>query len=62
MFILIDTFNKTEISRHRSIDAALKADISHQKAVKRVNGQNSYIPTKIKPIGKDKGVNVYNLE
>ena len=47
MFKLIDTFNNTRISQHRTLEAAVKADIKHGKAVRRNNGQNSYIPTKI---------------
>ena len=46
-YILIDTFNKTVISRHRSIEAAVKADAKHDRDVKRNNGNNSFIPTRI---------------
>lgn len=47
MIILTDTFNRCTISRHRTVKAAVKADKAHNKAVKRANGQNSYIPTRI---------------
>lgn len=45
MYKLIDTFNNCTISRHRTVEAAVKADIRFQRAVKRANGTNSYIPT-----------------
>jgi len=44
MILLLDTFNHTEISRHRSILAAVKASRKHDRAVKLHNGANSYIP------------------
>ena len=47
MIILTDTFNGCTISRHRTVKAAVKADKAHNKAVKRANGQSSYIPTSI---------------
>ena len=47
MIILTDTFNGRTISRHRTVKAAVKADKAHNKAVKRANGQSSYIPTSI---------------
>ena len=46
-YILTDTFNDRTISTHRTIDAAVKAQIKHQRAVKRANGAHSYIPTMI---------------
>jgi hypothetical protein len=46
-FTLHDTFNNCEISRHRSIETAVRAQLSHSRAVKRANGQNSFIPTRI---------------
>lgn len=45
MYTLKDTFNNQVISRHRTIEAAAKADRAHDRAVKRHNGPNSYIPT-----------------
>ena len=46
-YILRDTFNDRIISTHRTIEAAVKAEIRHAKAVKRANGKSSYIPTQI---------------
>ena len=46
-FTLYDTFNDREVSRHRSIETAVRAQLSHSRAVKRANGQNSFIPTRI---------------
>ena len=46
-YSLHDTFNDCEISRHRSIETAVRAQLSHSRAVKRANGQNSFIPTRI---------------
>jgi len=40
---LIDTFNGTLISTHRNIENAVKAQRKHLAAVKRHNGQNSYL-------------------
>lgn len=45
MIYLIDTFNRITISRHRTILAAVKAARAHDRAVKRANGRDSYIPT-----------------
>lgn len=45
MFKLKDTFNDCTISRHKTVDAAAKAHIAHDRAVKRHNGKDSYIPT-----------------
>lgn len=47
MFILTDTFNRLIISRHRSLDAAVKARAKHGRAVRKSNGASSYIPTQI---------------
>lgn len=46
-YILTDTFNSIIISTHRTALAAVKADRAHGRAVKKANGQSSYIPTKI---------------
>jgi hypothetical protein len=40
---LIDTFNKVKISTHFSIKAAVAAQRKHLRAVKKHNGQNSYL-------------------
>jgi hypothetical protein len=47
MYELRDTFNDRTILRHRTLAAAVKAGTAHLRAVKRNNGQNSYIPTVI---------------
>ncbi len=57
---LHDTFNKHIISTHRSLLAARKAEIRHGRAVKRANGNSSYIPTAIRragnlPLTEDEG-------
>jgi hypothetical protein len=50
MFALYDTFNQKVISKHRSVEAAIKADERLQRAVKRANGDNSYLPTDLRLI------------
>ena len=45
--ILTDTFNNRVLSRHRTIEAAVKASRRHARAVERRNGKGSYIPTSI---------------
>lgn len=52
MFTLKDTFNGYTISRHRTIRNALKAQHKFSAAVRRANGQNSYIPTAILDNGR----------
>ncbi len=47
MFALYDTLNDCTVSRHRTIAAAVKNQIKFNKAVKKRNGQNSYVPTAI---------------
>jgi hypothetical protein len=41
--ILTDTFNNRQISTHRTIEAAVKAQAKHLRAVRRANGENSYL-------------------
>ena len=43
MIILQDTFNGVQISRHRTVLAAVKAQIRHLRAVRRHNGASSYL-------------------
>jgi hypothetical protein len=50
MYAVYDTFNNRVVSRHRTIEAAVKADRRFQNRVQRIHGQSSYIPTKIKKI------------
>jgi hypothetical protein len=47
MYTLHDTFNNRLISRHRTIAAAARAEISVQRRVKRANGPSSRLPTMI---------------
>lgn len=51
-FTLHDTFNGGTISVHRSIKTAVRASYRFTRAVKRANGQNSFIPTVILCDGK----------
>lgn len=46
-YSLHDTFNDRTVSRHRSIEAAVRASYRFSRAVKRANGRNSYLPTVI---------------
>jgi Cu/Ag efflux protein CusF len=46
----MDTYVGTVLSLHRSVEAAEKADSELQRAVKRANGQNSYLPTIIREV------------
>jgi ketopantoate hydroxymethyltransferase len=43
MITLTDTFNKKVISHHRTVAAAVRAEAKHNRAVKKANGQNSYV-------------------
>lgn len=45
MITLYDTFNRRRISRHRTLEAAVRADRKLQRAVRRANGATSYLPT-----------------
>jgi hypothetical protein len=47
MYVLFDNFNDKTISRHRSLQAAVKADVRFQKRIKKVHGANSFTPTGI---------------
>lgn len=42
-YILKDAFNNVVLSRHRTIEAAVRARKKHLQAVKKANGQNSYL-------------------
>ena len=50
---LYDTFNRCTISNHRSLRAAVLAERKFLRAVKRANGSNSYIPTRIEYLTDD---------
>jgi hypothetical protein len=47
MYTLIDTFNNYTISRHRTLEAAIRAQRRHLSAVRRANGPNSYLTYEI---------------
>lgn len=54
MYYLINTMSRVEanhvgrvISRHRTIETALKAQAKLARSVREANGQNSYLPTTI---------------
>lgn len=57
MIELRDTFNDRLISRHRTVLAALKAQMKHLAGVKRANGRDSYLTYAITrnggPVGSD---------
>ena len=53
MYAIYDTFNNRIVSRHRTIDAAIKADQRLQRSIKRANGMTSYLPTELRKIDKD---------
>lgn len=44
MIILFDSFNNREISRHRTVLAAVQARDKKSRQIKKLHGQNSYIP------------------
>jgi hypothetical protein len=52
MYAVYDTFNNKIVSRHRMIEAAVKADCKFQRRIKKVHGQSSYVPTRISKIGR----------
>jgi hypothetical protein len=43
MYTLTDTFNNREISRHRTIAAAVKARAKHARSLKHHSGDTSYV-------------------
>jgi len=53
MFAILDTFNNKMVSRHRTVAAAVEANARFQRAIKRNNGQSSYIPVDLRAIAKD---------
>ena len=62
---LLDTFNNVTISSHRTLAAAVKAQLAHARAVKRWNGQSSYIPTRIlidgEPMNEDQATEAQGI-
>jgi hypothetical protein len=54
MYALVNTMNHDRIvSRHRTVEAAVKANDRLQSLTKKNNGQSSYLPTKIRRIDGD---------
>ena len=43
MYILENTFRNCIISRHRTLEAAIRAQRRHLAAIQRANGPNSYM-------------------
>jgi len=56
MFTLIDSFNHTVISRHRTLLNAVKAKLAHIRAIERRYGPNSYLTYEITENGKRVGI------
>jgi len=42
-----DTFNVRTVSSHHTVEAAVKSERKFSRSVKRANGANSWIPTRI---------------
>lgn len=55
MITLTDTFNDRQLSRHRSVAAAVKAREAHSRMISRVNGKGSFVRYSIKC---DSGANI----
>jgi hypothetical protein len=57
MYHLRDTFNGCLLSRHRTVEAAIRAQRRHLSAVRRANGPNSFLTYDItldgRPIGEE---------
>jgi deoxyribodipyrimidine photolyase-like uncharacterized protein len=43
MIILTDTFNGRQISKHRTVLAAVRAEMKHSRDVERRNGKGHYV-------------------
>ena len=50
---IYDTFNRTVVSNHKSLKSAVRAADKIQPAVRRANGPNSYLPTRIEYLTDD---------
>jgi hypothetical protein len=64
MICVVDTFGQfpRTISRHRTARAAYRAEQKLQRAVKRANGKDSYIPTEFwweGPRGQTAAIDIY---
>jgi hypothetical protein len=44
---IYDTFNRRPVSNHRTLKTAVIAEDKYSRSVRRYNGGNSYIPTRI---------------
>ena len=47
LYRVLDTCNDRTVSHHRTVYAAVRAKAKFLRAVRRANGQSSYIPTRI---------------
>jgi hypothetical protein len=52
-YVLVNTFSGNDMSSHRSLEAAVRAEVKNAKYWRK-NGRGSYIPTEIKV--SEKGV------
>ena len=52
MYQLIDIFNNVIISKHRTLENAIKAKIKHSKVIQNAHGKDAYIPMEIKNNGQ----------
>ena len=43
IYTLRNTFSDCDLSRHKTLEAAVKAQAKHLRGTKRVNGQASYL-------------------
>ena len=63
MITLTDTFNDREISRHRTIMAAVQAREAHSRMIARVNGKGSFVRYSIRcESGADIAEEVFTAE
>jgi succinate dehydrogenase/fumarate reductase-like Fe-S protein len=49
---VVDTFNQTIISQHRTLDAAVKSEIRFRRACREANN-GSCVPTSVELYGKE---------
>ena len=47
MYTLTNTFNDCVISRHRTLEAAVKARIAHRRATTKANGGGAWVTYRI---------------
>ena len=53
MFALYDTFNNNILSRHRTIEVAVKAKAKFFRAFHKNNSQGSYLPVSLRMVDRD---------